>query len=58
MFIVKFETENAAFDEPDKLREIARVLREVAEGIENNAVTSGKAYDYNGNKIGFFKLEK
>ena len=54
MLTITFETENAAF-EGDKLREIAKMVRQVAEKIEAGR-DSGKIMDVNGNSIGTFDV--
>ena len=46
-------TDNAAFDGGNKGVELARILREIAEKIENG-VTSGACWDINGNKVGYW----
>lgn len=51
MFKVKLETGNAAFDGDDKPVEIARILRQIAERVENGQ-KSGPIHDINGNRVG------
>ena len=55
MFTLKFETDNAAFDE-DHRQETARILREIAREIEGG-LNDGPVRDINGNKIGGVHLD-
>ena len=55
MFKIEIETGNAAFDYGDKGHEIARILRDIADKVENGA-ESGVARDINGNKVGTFEV--
>ena len=61
MFTLKFKTENDAFgsggelDDDLLLGETARILREVADQVEN-ARAGGPVYDANGNRIGEWSL--
>lgn len=48
---MEFKTGNAAFDDPD---EIGRILRMVATQIDSGE-TSGTIRDSNGNRVGKFK---
>lgn len=50
-YTVSMDTNNAAFDE-DKSIEVARILRELADKIENNGFYSYLLRDYNGNPVG------
>ena len=50
-FALDFNTDNEAFSD-DKCAEIARILREVIDQIENNSQDTRKIYDLNGNEIG------
>ena len=59
MLTVKFKTDNAAFNDTisgnaDTL-EVVRLLREVADEIQQGQ-TDGAIMDYNGNKVGTYKL--
>jgi hypothetical protein len=54
MFILKFSTDNAAFDGQFDLEEIARILRHIADRVVDGD-DSGSVIDINGNKIGTFK---
>lgn len=54
MFTVKFDTENAAFEENPE-EETASVLRRIADDVRNGA-TEGVARDSNGNTIGRWSL--
>ena len=59
MFKLTIKTGNAAFCDPytgeesgwDENYEVARILREVADKIENGK-REGKTIDYNGNSVG------
>lgn len=51
MFTVKFETDNAAFEDENMRYETARILREIAERIETG-MQYGPVRDANGNTIG------
>lgn len=53
MFDLKFDTRNAAFEDPG---EVPRILRDVAARIKNGA-TDGAIQDRNGNTVGTFYLE-
>jgi len=53
MFSLKFKTDNAAFD--DKTEEVARILLEIARQL-TEGYTSGRATDYNGNRVGEWRL--
>ena len=58
MLQIKFDTDNAAFDGEDLTGEVARILRQLADKIENQEF-SGKfqpVRDINGNAIGAYKL--
>ena len=54
MFSLKFKTDNAAFQDGNKPYEIAKILRELADKIEDGQ-TEGNIRDINGNSIGAFK---
>lgn len=49
-FHLKIECDNAAFAEPTY--EIARILRELADKIEESDGMNRKIYDVNGNHVG------
>jgi hypothetical protein len=51
-FILTVKTTNAAFED-DAPTEVARLLRDVAERLEDGSV-SGKMRDVNGNTVGDF----
>jgi hypothetical protein len=57
-FELKFDTDNAAFDADNGNYEIARILRDIAnnveEGISHNVQYSVR--DINGNKIGYWTI--
>ena len=52
-FVLRFKTDNAAFDEPEA--ECARILRAIADKLENGRV-AGKCQDVNGNSVGLWSL--
>ena len=52
MFKMKFQTENAAFEND---QEVVRILKEVAEKIKNGA-SGGKIRDINGNTVGSWEV--
>jgi len=53
MFKLKFETDNAAFDDPNW--ETHRILKHIADVVLKGE-TSGKVMDSNGNSIGEWSL--
>ncbi|USN14348.1 hypothetical protein KABACHOK_05350 [Brevundimonas phage vB_BpoS-Kabachok] len=55
MFKLEIETGNAAFDDGDKAYEIARILRALADRVENGD-EAGSVRDVNGNKVGSFDV--
>ena len=57
MFILKFSTDNAAFDGDLRTEEIARILRQIADRIEGECREGGRIYDQNGNGIGTWVTE-
>ena len=48
---IEFHTDNAAFEDYRTL-EIADILKDIAEIINNNYETEGVIRDFNGNRIG------
>lgn len=54
MFKLEIETGNAAFDDEGAAYEIARILRALADRIENGD-SAGSVRDVNGNKVGHFE---
>lgn len=54
-FELTFHMENAVFEYGNATREVARILRSVANRIENENILIGKIMDINGNSIGSFK---
>ena len=54
MFSLKLKTDNAANSDGNKSYEIARILRELADKIEDGQ-TEGNIRDINGNTTGTFK---
>ena len=55
MLTVKFKTDNAAFSDDSDTLEVTRLLREVADKIQQGR-TEGVVIDYNGNQVGTYKL--
>jgi hypothetical protein len=55
MFKLSFKTDNAAFQENGEHYECARILRALADKLENG-IHEGIASDLNGNKVGGYKL--
>jgi len=58
MFTLEIETSNAAFgddDRQEKLAEIARIIRLLADRLDNGQ-DEGKVHDINGNRVGTFEL--
>ena len=63
MFSLDIKTDNAAFGEDEGghtaasvAAEVARILRELAQDIENGG-DGGAVMDLNGNKVGRYRLE-
>lgn len=59
MFVLKLETENAAFGDGNKTSEIARILRTLAEVFRWHADdldAFGKVYDINGAAVGSWEF--
>ena len=53
---IKITTENAAFDDGNECAEVARILRELADKVENCndlLYTEGALTDVNGNRVGY-----
>lgn len=57
MLKLAIETTNDAFSGGWAATECARILRDLAERIENGA-TQGKLHDVNGNRVGSFTLKQ
>ncbi len=55
MFRLQIETENAAF-EPSPRLEVARILRELAERLEQGLFGGRRLHDINGNNVGSFRF--
>jgi hypothetical protein len=57
-FYIKLATENAAFDgsDTDCICETARMLRELADKLDNGAATVGTLRDHNGNRVGQYEF--
>lgn len=52
--IITVQMDNAAFSEPVNGTELARILRELADGIEQTALENGDGgglFDSNGNRV-------
>lgn len=57
MFLLRIETDNAAFHDDNEGRsEIARILRDAADRLENSSVHQWNLGDINGNSIGVAHL--
>ena len=56
MFRLTFETDNAAFEADLKSEEIARILRAIADKVEDNR-DGGKVMDSNGNAVGSWEIQ-
>ena len=52
MYNVTIETENAAFEGDDKCDEVARILRRLAQNVENMGLCEYVLRDINGNRVG------
>lgn len=55
-FTLGFYCDNAAFADGDGRAEVARILRDVAQRIENGENPPHHIRDANGNTVGFAKL--
>jgi hypothetical protein len=51
------KSDNSAFDTDCVHYEIARILRELTDRVENETDGSGKLLDSNGNSCGYWSLE-
>lgn len=58
MFKVEFATDNAAFEGEARRDECARILREIADKLENGSQDEAKVYDQNGNAVGRWSLSE
>lgn len=56
MVLIKFETNNEAFAEENGPLEVARLLREIADKVENFG-TGGRVKDINGNIVGQWECD-
>lgn len=56
MFTFTIKTDNVAFDNGNKFAELARILREVADQVEDGIVPA-KVRDINGNLVGAFDIK-
>lgn len=57
MFVLQFETNNAAFEGEMLAAECARILRNLAQKVQAGQ-DSGSVVDVNGNKCGTWHLEQ
>ena len=58
MFNLSINTQNAAFEDGAEY-EIARILREIADKVENaGAESAANVLDYNGNRVGRYSLDQ
>ena len=54
MIRLQIKTDNAAFADDNRDREVARILRDLADSFEVGLVVDGRPImDYNGNRVGF-----
>lgn len=57
MFELSFSTDSDAFDDGENgALEVARILRAVADQLEHESRHQSGAYDFNGNRIGTWRL--
>ena len=57
MFTFTLKTDNAAFEDDLAWSEIARLLRETADRVEQQKCDSGVLRDSNGNRVGVFDYQ-
>lgn len=57
MFNLSLRTANAAFQENGTHYEVARILRKIADDIEDSGKLHGSVLDYNGNVVGTYEGE-
>ncbi len=55
-FTLKIDTDNAAFEFPEG--EVARILRHVANLVENGGYREGPLLDVSGNRVGEYRFEE
>ena len=55
-FKIEIECDNAAFDEP--YEELARILRDLADDIEESVHLAHPIFDINGNRVGRSTVEQ
>lgn len=55
MFTLKIKTDNAAFQDCSGV-EVARLLRELADTVQEYERIAGNIMDYNGNTVGAYQL--
>lgn len=58
MFKLEFATDNAPFEGEARRDECARILREIADKLENGSQDGAKVYDLNGNAVGRWSLSE
>lgn len=56
MFIVKFDIDNAAFQDGFGREETARILEKIAEQVQEGS-NGAKIRDINGNTVGYWKVD-
>jgi hypothetical protein len=57
MFTLEIETDNSAFSDGDKGRELARILRKIASIIETDGrADRRRVLDINGNSVGKWEV--
>lgn len=56
MFELNIELENAAFE--DDSSELSRILKELADKLDQGSTEPGSVRDINGNKVGTYKFTK
>lgn len=55
---ITIEMDNAAFEDVGPATELGRILRKLANDIEDGLLPESiKLYDYNGNKVGSFEID-
>lgn len=56
MFTMEFKTDNAAFEGERGHEEVSRILKAIAQGVDNG-FHNGRCTDLNGNTVGSWTLE-
>lgn len=57
MITLKIQTDNAAFEDNPEY-EVARILHALAESVESYGLVDLPAMDFNGNKVGWLRVEE